>query len=113
MFACSLKSSGGGKRSSVFSRTSRSFSCSTCSVASLITNLLYRARDLEIGLPGLGAVKHRGAGYEHAGPDRRAARSRAGVDPAVDLEREPGRQDRPQPLELGDRVLDELLAAPA
>src|SRR3954467_6458492 len=111
-FACAAKSSGGGKRSSVLSSTSRSFSCSTVSVWSAISPS-YRLSDLLICLSRVSASEHGGSGNEQGCTRPAAARGSVSVNTAVHFERQPVRQQLAQALELAHGVLDERLAAPA
>ena len=62
---------------------------------------------------GSGAVEDRRAGHEQPRPRLRAGGSRARVDAAVHLDRHPVADQRAQPRELLQRVLDERLPAPA
>src|SRR3954471_7425872 len=73
----------------------------------------YRVGDLLISLPRVGSSEHGRSRYEQRCTRAQAARRGVSVNTAVDLEWQSVGQQRPQPLELAHRVLDEPLPAPA
>src|SRR3954447_22432225 len=110
-FACSAKSSGGGKVSSSRSSTSRSSRSSTCSATSL-PPLPQCTQQAAVCTGWVRGPHHMGACHEERGAGVGAAARRIGVHAAVHLDANALGEQLPQARDLALGALDEGLSAP-